>query len=138
MRIIIASMALLFASASFTVSAQDNKVTQQTVTEEAQMHTDRLAQALDLNEDQKAKVYRQYYAAAENTKKMLKADATNAEREAMSKKYMADKEQDFKKILTDDQYQKYLKIKDQKYDAVEKTSKQRVNKVDQQREEKQE
>ncbi len=133
MRIIIASMALLFASATLTVNAQDTKVTKQSATEEAQYHTDRLAKALDLNEDQKAKVYRQYYEVSEKTQKMLKADATNAEREAMSKKYMAEKEQDFKTILSDEQYQKYLKIKDQKYDAVEKTTKQRVNQVDEQR-----
>lgn len=127
MKTTIATLALFFI-AIIAVNAQD---TNKSLDETAKYHADRLSKTLDLDEDQKTKVYRQYYSTEESARRLKNMDATAEDKKAMAKQYMVQMEDNFRKILDDNQYKRYQEVKDDHYNIVENRTTDRMkNKTD--------
>lgn len=109
----------LFISA-FSLQAQDASA----IEKEARAKTDKLAESLELTEEQDVLIYRQNYELAQNAARLKKMDAPKDEKESIGKSYMKRYDQSLKDILDEGQYEKYLKIRDNKKDkAYERMSK---------------
>jgi hypothetical protein len=103
----------LFISA-FSLQAQNAAA----VEKEARAKTDKLAESLELTEDQDVLIYRQNYELVQNAARLKKIDAPKDEKESIGKAYIKRYEQSLKEILTEEQYDKYIKIRNNKKDKA--------------------
>lgn len=104
----------LFISA-FSVQAQDAAA----IEKEARAKTDRLAESLELTEEQNVLIYRQNYELAQNASRLKKMDAPKDEKESIGKSYIKRYDQSMKEILDEQQFEKYLKIRENNKDKAE-------------------
>lgn len=99
---------------AFSVNAQDSAALEN----EAKQKTEKLAKALDLTEEQHTLVYRQNYELAMNASRLKGMEATNEEKEEMSKAYMKRYNEAMKGILDDKQFAKLKEIQSEKKDTA--------------------
>ena len=92
----------LFVSV-FSLQAQDYAA----VEKEARANTDKLAETIELTEEQDVLVYRQNYELAQNMARLKSMDAPKEEKESIKKSYAKRYEQMLKDILDEQQYAKY-------------------------------
>lgn len=100
------SFALLVSA--FAVQAQDYA----SVEKQARAKTDKIAENLDLTEEQDVLFYRQNYELALNSARLDKMDAPDEEKKSMAKSYMSRYDQAVKEILDEGQYEKYLEVRE--------------------------
>lgn len=94
-------MTMLFAGINTLIFAQGGGYGKRTPEEIAQMRTERMAENLGLNDEQKAAVLKVNLNAAQKMKGTNRMD--RAAYETMQK----ENEEQFKKILTNDQFEKF-------------------------------
>lgn len=102
------SLAFAIFISAFAVQAQDYA----SVEKEARAKTDKIAESLNLTEEQDVLFYRQNYELALNTARLKKMDASADEKKRMAKSYMTRYDRAVKEILDEGQYEKYLEVRE--------------------------